>query len=191
MIAASKTRAIQLARDIIAKNPIYLDTETTGTGTTAEIIEICIIDDDSKTLINTLVKPLSLIPHDSIRIHGITNTMVQNAPAWPTVWSEVQEIIRERLVAVYNADFDLRMLRQTNKRHNLIWTTSPETDFTCIMKLYAQFIGDWNPTYRNYRWHSLERAGVQSNISIENSHRACTDTQLARSILHYMSNQEI
>jgi len=36
--------AIQRAREILELNPIFLDTETTGLGETAQIIEICIID---------------------------------------------------------------------------------------------------------------------------------------------------
>ena len=36
---------------------VYLDTETTGVTADDEIVELTIIDDDGKPLINTLMKP--------------------------------------------------------------------------------------------------------------------------------------
>jgi hypothetical protein len=35
---------INKARQILALNPIFLDTETTGLGVRAEIVEICLVD---------------------------------------------------------------------------------------------------------------------------------------------------
>ena len=185
-----RLKAIEIAREIVALNPIYLDTETTGVDQAAEIVEICIVDEHAQTLMNTLVKPKAHIPQDAIRIHGITNSLVQNAPSWLTIWPKVQKIITGQLVAVYNADFDKKMLQQSNKAHNIPWSAPPGTRFFCIMRLYAQFYGDWNSSFQNYRWHSLEKAGLQSNIKFMNSHRACADTQLARDVLHYICNQD-
>jgi DNA polymerase-3 subunit epsilon len=50
---------------------VVLDTETTGLGHDAEIIEIAIICAFSgKTFINTLVKPRNPIPPSATAIHG-------------------------------------------------------------------------------------------------------------------------
>lgn len=72
-----RQRAIEVARQVCAAKPVYLDTETTGLGSTDEIIEISIIDDDGSTLLETLVKPSQPIPADSTRVHGITDADVQ------------------------------------------------------------------------------------------------------------------
>jgi DNA polymerase III epsilon subunit-like protein len=90
-----------------------------------------------------------------------------------------------RQVGIYNADFDLRMLRQSNAKFNLRWEI--DTSFFCIMKLYAQFYGSWNNARRSYRWHSLEAAGRHCRIPLPNTHRAKDDTLLARSVLLHMA----
>jgi DNA polymerase III epsilon subunit-like protein len=180
--------AIQIAREKLTLNPVYLDTETTGIGPYDEIVDICIVDHDGQVLLDTLVKPTFRIPTDAAAIHGISNEMVANAPEWLDVWDEVRGILEGRHVGVYNADFDTRLIDQTNQVHNIAWRFPKERAF-CIMKLYATFYGAWNRRFRSYRWQKLGNAGAQCGIDIPNSHRAKDDTLLARAVLHYMANQ--
>jgi len=185
MISA-RQQAIQVAREKLDLRPVYLDTETTGIERNSEIIEISIIDHDSQVLYDSLVKPSTgNIPFDVIQIHGITKEMVQNAPRWMSIWPEVQEILSGRQVGIYNADFDIRMMRQSHAAYRMRWQTDPSINFFCIMKLYAQFYGEWNRMRGSYRWHSLDAAGKQCKIPLPNSHRARDDSLLARAVLHY------
>ena len=54
--------AIEMAREMVARRPVYLDTETTGLDEQSEIVEISLIDSDGSVLLDTLVKPLERIP---------------------------------------------------------------------------------------------------------------------------------
>ena len=182
-----RTEAIEIAREKLSLDPIFLDTETTGLDDYSEIVEVCIVDHDGDILYDSLVKPTRKIPLDAARIHGITDLKVQNAPNWAQVWGEVKLILAGREVGIYNADFDLRMIRQSNAKYNLKW--QPEAYF-CIMKLYAQFYGSWNNARRSYRWQSLEAAGRQCRIPLLNAHRAKDDTLLARAVLLHMAKSE-
>ena len=183
-----RNRAAQRARELISLHPLYLDTETTGIDSSSEIIEICIIDEDGSSVFESLVKPAGMIPFDVIQIHGITDEMVQNAPRWMEVWPEAEKILSGRQIGVYNSDFDLRLMRQTHSRYRIRWQIPPATHFFCIMKLYAQFYGEWNRSRGSYRWQSLEMAGRQCRIPLPNTHRARDDSQLARAILHHMAH---
>jgi len=189
--SSARIQAIQIARQKLMLEPLYLDTETTGIGPNAELVEICVLDDFDQVLFSSLVKPLQTIPADAIQIHGITNEMVRNAPVWVDIWPQVSAILDNRLVGVYNADFDARLIKQTLSKYRLSWQSKPNTQFFCIMKLYAQFRGEWNYAHQNYRWHSLEKAGFYSKLPLPNSHRACDDTRLARAILHHIAGQII
>ena len=183
----ARGQAIQIAREKLALNPLYLDTETTGRERISEIIEISIIDDLGQVVFESLVKPTKIIPLDVMRIHGITNEMVKDAPNWMNVWPRVREALAGRSVGIYNADFDLRLIRQTLEKFRMPW--SPPQNFVsfCIMKLYAQYKGEWNNKRGSYRWYSLEDAGQQCRIPLPNSHRARDDSLLARAVLHYMA----
>lgn len=180
--------AIQRAREIWEMNPVFIDTETTGLGETAQIIEICIIGTDGEELFQTLVKPGIKIPPDTIRVHGITDDKVKTAPTWFQVLPTIQSILRNRFVGAYNAEFDLRLMMQTHfpkgaRRPdiNTYMNTFLKAQFFCIMNLYMDFSGSAS-------FQSLEKAGKKCGILLPNSHRACDDTLLARELFMYMAS---
>ncbi|NIM92710.1 MAG: 3'-5' exonuclease [Anaerolineales bacterium] len=181
-----RKRAIEIAKSKIAGQPLYLDTETTGLGPGDEIVEISILDSEGEVLLDSLVRPVKKIPPDAVAIHGITDETVRDALTWADIWPEVARVIEGMEIAIYNAEFDLRMMRQSHGLYRLQWDL-PTATTTCIMHLYAQFYGAWNPSHRTYRWQSLENAGRQCNISLPNTHRAKDDAALARAVLHHIA----
>jgi DNA polymerase-3 subunit epsilon len=151
------------------------------------IVEIAVIDADGEILVDSLVKAVGRISPDATRIHGISEAMVLDAPRWTDVWSMVEAVIENRVVGIYNAEFDLRLIKQTHQRNWMRWNNPEGTQFFCIMKLYAQFYGERHPRYGSYRWHSLDAAGRKSGLSLSNTHRAKDDTLLTRALLHYIA----
>ncbi len=187
---SDRKQAILTARQKLLLLPLYLDTETTGLERDSEVIEICIVNDQGQVIFDSLVRPSRPIPPDAMRVHGITNEMVKDAPTWLTVWPQVVTILAGQHVGIYNAEFDLRMMRQTHEHYGMPWPFNLPFQPFCIMKLYAQYYGEWNSRTGSYRWHSLDLAGQQCRIPLPNSHRARDDTFLARAILHHIANSE-
>jgi len=188
MDSAARREAIREAQALLQTRPLYLDTETTGTGSNAEVIEIGILDDDERELFSSLVRPRGAIDPAAARVHGITPEMLADAPTWADIWPAAQAALEGRRVAVYNADFDLRLMKQSHNRAWLRWTL-PDQNFVCLMKLYARYYGDWDPRRGSYRWQSLEMAGRQCQISLPNAHRAIDDCRLTRALLHHMASK--
>jgi DNA polymerase-3 subunit epsilon len=180
-----RQHAIEIARSVVDRLPVYLDTETTGLNPSDEIIEISIVDHDGKVLLETLVRPSQPIPPDATRIHGITNEETQAARTWPVIWPEVRSILFERVVVIYNQEFDLRMMAQSHARYRLPWKEHFNT--FDLLKLYAEYRGEWDPRRRSYRYHSLDAAGKQCGIVLQNAHRATADTLLTRALLRYIA----
>jgi DNA polymerase-3 subunit epsilon len=180
--------AIESARQMIARRPVYLDTETTGLDSEAEIVEISLIDADGTVVLDTLVKPRLPIPAGATEVHGITNAMVADAPSWKAVWPRLAELISNRPVAIYNAEFDLKMMRQSHRANGMRWD-GRGAKFYCVMETYAQFYGKWNAYYGSYRWQKLEEAGRQCQIAMPNSHRALADAALAREVLLHIASR--
>ena len=184
----TRREAILQAQGFLQTNPLFLDTETTGLGPQAEIVEIGIVDDTGADIFSSLVRPRGYMDADAARVHGITDAMLIGAPSWTEVWHSALAVLEDRQVGVYNAEFDLRMLKQTNSRAWLSWTLLDE-NFFCLMKLYARFHGDWDSRRGSFRYQSLDKAGQQCGISLPNAHRAVDDARLARALLHYMADQ--
>jgi DNA polymerase-3 subunit epsilon len=185
-VLASTKSAIESAGKVLAQTPVVIDTETTGLDKEAEIVEICVSDHLGNVLLNTLVRPTKPIPADAMKIHHITNEMVKTAPPWPVIWPTLRSLIISKPLAIYNADFDMRMMRQTHGRYRLVWKDAFRS--FCIMKCFAEFIGEWDPYKRSYRYHSLDNAGKRLKVNIPNSHRAVDDTLLALEVLKAIAN---
>ena len=186
----ARRAAIERARQYVAHQPLFMDTETTGTDELAEIIEIAIVDHEGNPLLCSLVKPQEIIPASASALHGIDNGMVQAAPTWAELWPTLKVLLNGHSVGIYNADFDIRLMRQSHRRAGLDGQSAGMTAF-CIMKLYAEFYGDWNAARGSFRWQSLEAAGRQCGSALPNAHRAQADALLARSVLLHMAASEL
>ena len=91
---------------------IVLDTETTGFDpkTGDRLIEVgCIEIEDllpTGRTYHTLVNPERLIPPDAIRVHGITDDRVRDAPKFHEVVHDLMGFIGDAPVIAHNAAFD-------------------------------------------------------------------------------------
>jgi DNA polymerase III epsilon subunit-like protein len=183
----SRQQAIQVARQVLAQNPVYLDTETTGLEKTDEVVEITILDPEGQVLLNSLVRPSQPIPAGAERIHGISNEMVQKAPAWPILWQQIRPLLIGKTIVAYNSDYDHRLLQQSHARYKQPWRDSLK--FFDLLKLYSQFRGEWDANRRSWRYFSLDAAGKACGIPLPNAHRATADTLLTRALLHFIAGQ--
>ena len=78
----TREAAVRNARDTLALGPLIVDTETTGLGDDAEIVEIAVVDSQGSIVFDSLVKPSRPIPREASDIHGITNAAVAGAPGF-------------------------------------------------------------------------------------------------------------
>lgn len=187
-----RNKAIGTARDWLAQQAVFLDTETTGLGDDAQVVEIAVVDMGGRVLLNTLVRPTIPIPPQASAVHGITDEQVAGAPAYrdiaPTLW----HIATGCRVIIYNAEYDLKVLLQTGRandlgRWELGWLAG------CAMQLYARFWGDWNFERGDYRWQKLEAAARQCGLAAAwgRGHRAQHDAQTCRLVVLHVAAQKI
>jgi DNA polymerase-3 subunit epsilon len=181
-IQNNQNAAIEMAKRIIASNPVYLDTETTGLEREDEIVEISIIDSDGKLLFTSLVKPSRPIPLPAQRIHHITNADVASSPAWPILWPHIRSFIYGRTIAAYNTPFDLRMMQQSHARYRLPWRETLNS--ADVLPIFSDFRGIYDPVHRSMKYFKLEEAGAYFNIPLLNAHRSEADALLVRAVLH-------
>ncbi|MGP1235786.1 3'-5' exonuclease [Serratia sp. CY37646] len=177
----------QQAQQCLNRNCLVLDTETTGLDDKAEIIEIAVIDATGKTLLNTLVRPSKPIPAEATAIHGITDEMVKDAPTWPEVSPQLCSLISGKTIAIYNAEYDIRLLEQTDR----IWKVTPKISvmpqLVCAMHEYAEFYGQISKR-GGYKWQRLTAAAEQQGVIIEGTpHRALSDCLTTLGVIKAMA----
>lgn len=186
-IQNSQSSAIELAKNIIAQQPVYIDTETTGLEKIDEIVEISVVDFDGKLLFTSLIKPSRPIPPEAQRIHHISNKDVAAAQAWPIVWPGIRSFLYGRTVAAYNTPFDLRMMQQSHARYNLPWRESLKS--VDVLTIFSDFRGVYDPMRRSMKYFKLEEAGAFFKIPLLNAHRSEADALLVRAVLHSIAGE--
>ncbi len=121
------------------ENWVVLDTETTGLGKGAEVLEIAIVDKHGAVILDTLVRPKGPIQSGAQAIHGISRKMAADSPPWPEIAKRLENIAAENVIIAYNAEFDVRMIAQTFEK----WGLAPcKIEAICAMNAYSDFCGD-------------------------------------------------
>jgi DNA polymerase III subunit epsilon len=164
-------------RALLKAELVVIDTETTGIGYSAEIVEIGVIDARGEPLLSTLVRPKAgVIPAAATRIHGISTADVREAPTFDEVYGALLAVTAGKRILAWNAPFDERMVRQSATR----WGRRERIgDFECAMRAYAQARG--LPGGRA----KLERAAVETGVltAATQRHRAIDDALLTLQVL--------
>lgn len=156
----ARQQATIWARGLLARDPnnwVILDTETTGLDPKAEVIQIGVIDGGGTVQMdNVLVKPTVSISPGAAAVHGITSEMVKDAPLFPVVLPQLHEVVKGKLMVVYNLQYDVRLLIQSAMAHNLRWQHLAVENSDCAMVRYAEWIGEWNDYHGSFRWQKLK-----------------------------------
>jgi DNA polymerase-3 subunit epsilon len=176
----ARAKSIAWAADVAADpRTVFLDTETTGFGPRAEIVDIAVVSGSGELLLESLVRPERRIPYDASAIHGITDADVRGAPRWNELYDDVLRVMSGRRIVVYNVVFDRQMVCQACDAYAL---DAPTADWDCAMKKYAGFHGNWDSRKRWYSFVKLEKA-VLSFGAEPGGHRAAADAFACRAVV--------
>ncbi|OUD14599.1 3'-5' exonuclease [Thioflexithrix psekupsensis] len=187
---SARRTAIQQAREILAQQPIFLDTETTGIDQHAEVIEIAVLDREGTPLLDTLIRPQSPIPWQAESVHGIANEMVRDAPTFAEVWPSLNALLQQHPVVIYNRAFDLRLIAQTARRYQIV--AMQPLVVHCAMVMYAAFYGQWDEDYEAFIWQRLGEAAAQIGLKFPDTltpHRAYADADMCRQVVLYLAKK--
>ena len=193
MVNIQKTILAMIIHKWLKSDFVVIDTETTGLGEFAEIIEIAIINMRGEVLLDTLVKPSIPIPPEATEINHITNEMVANAPSWRDVFPKVLEIITNHKWLAWNSGFDARMLDQTclstgiyafqNTYYAALVTSRIHTSHIDAKAVYDQWYGEFDEKRQAFKRQSLTTAAARHGVSVEGAHRALADCKMVLAVL--------
>jgi len=179
-----RANAVAWAKDFAGREDwLLLDTETTALD--GRVVEIAIVKPDGSTLFESLVNPGCHIPNS--HLHGITDEMVKDAPSFGQIELALASLLHGRTVVVYNAAFDVGILRRevealsgdaatSTWRHAILWQ--------CAMLQYAAFVGEWSDRHGSYRYHALgggHRAAGDCRACLERIREMAASSEISHS----------
>ena len=154
---------------------LYLDTETTGlnAGGGDTIVEIAIVDERGKALINTLVNPEINIPWYASKVHGIRDSMVRDMPTLEDLLPQINRVISGQQLVIYNAPFDISFFPNRLRDASSI---------ECAMRAFSNAVGG--------RSRKLDVAAAHvGHVWTGEAHRALADTMACRSVWRWLHNK--
>ena len=190
MDSSERNAMIAEAMWLLGLDLVIFDTETTGLGADAEVVEIAALKLDGTVVLDTLVKPRQSIPLEATAVHGISDEDVAGCARLESVLAGLTG--REGPLASYNLAFDERVIQQSldlgGPLASQAWGRKRGGASYCIMEMYAIYHGDWSAYHRSYTFQSLGAAMNQCGLEWEgHAHRAMGDAKAAAAILRYMA----
>ena len=134
---------------------ICFDTETTGLGKKAEILQLSIISGLGNILFDELIKPKHTTAWPQAEgVHHISPDMVANKKQMDFHNPAIIEILKNAEVYVgYNLPFDIRMLAQSGILTDLFYRKHCRR--IDVMEHFAPIYGEWDTVHKKYRWQNL------------------------------------
>lgn len=160
-----RQKAVDWACELLGQSFMILDTESTGLGLDAEIVQIAVLNSDGKEWVNSLVKcrnPQKLLEKDPKKgtcaydIHGIHPDHLLNAPEWDDIHADLWVSLCEERLIVFNLSYDWPLIQAAHDSRMLLMPKPRSTE--CAMLQYAQWYGEWNDYRGSYKWQPLPQA---------------------------------
>ena len=162
------------------------DVETTGMSPVNDrIVEIAAIRvdfDGFHSRFHSLINPGIRIPDEVIRIHRISNAMVEKSPSFISVGKEFISFAGDSTLVAHNGRFDLSFLQESLFRHGIeLWKGKTMDSIAIIKHAY--------PGLPSYSLQNLQR---HFSLGTEDgqAHRAFTDVEWTLEIFR-MSMQRL
>lgn len=160
---------------------VITDIETTGGNPkNSKITEIAMYKIENNQVIDefvTLVNPQTSIPYFIVRLTGINDQMVKNAPTFPEIAKKIIEFTEGCVFVAHNVGFDYSMVRAEFKSLGYVFARPT----LCTVKLGRVII----PGHKSY---SLGNIAKDLGIYIDGRHRAGGDAYATVQLFQHLYN---
>jgi DNA polymerase-3 subunit alpha (Gram-positive type) len=147
---------------------VVFDIETTGFNRISDrIIEIGakkVVNGKIEEGFSEFVNPQRPIPFNIVKLTGINDAMVKNAPSIEVILPKFLEFVGDAVLVAHNADFDTGFIFQNMRNLGLV----PDFTYVDTLNLARVLV----PSISSYK---LDRVAKALNLTLENHHRAIDD----------------
>lgn len=178
------------ARQMLAKNPLILDYETTGVRLKPyahyqnkspkqahQVVGVAIMDSAGHILLQSRLDPQRPIPARATEVHGITDDQVAGLPVWGQIAPLLRSYLQGRPVVAFKAKFDASFTPDWN------------IEWICAKDLADEAFGVWRYP-ESEEWQksaSLQNRLRQCGLEPGPAHTAAGDCLSALRLLRHLA----
>ena len=127
---------------------------------------------------SSLINPETDFDAFNIRLTGIDEELVRDAPTFPELWPQIEPLMSSGLLVAHNAVFDLGVLKKCLDYYEIDW--KPYARYLCTVQMGRRLLPEMS--------HSLDAMCVYYGIALDH-HRADSDSEAcAQILLHYLDS---
>lgn len=151
----NRREACQWAAEMLKKNFLILDTETTGLTPGHEIVEVAVVDSHGRRRFESRVNPTVEMTGEAFRTHGIHPTALMLAPRMEDIEFGLKDTLRAaEVILVFHPTFDREKINQSfHARH--LPPLDESLPFADVQYQYARYIGKWDDKRNDFKWQKL------------------------------------
>lgn len=120
----------------------------------------------------TLVDPETYFDYFNVRLTGINEELVRDAPNFPKLWTEIKPLMSGGVLVAHNAPFDMSVLKRCLNDHEIFWEQS--VPYLCTVQIGRRVLPKMS--------HKLNVMCEYYGIEL-NHHRADSDSRACAEIL--------
>ncbi|MEG6615724.1 PolC-type DNA polymerase III [Peptococcaceae bacterium 1198_IL3148] len=162
---------------------VVFDLETTGfhprTDDITEIGAVKLRGFEVVDRFSTLVRPNKKIPPQVVKLTGITDEMVQDAPMPAEALEKFYRFVGKSVLVAHNASFDAGFIRVHFAKHLNVTIDNAVLDTLTLARCL----------YPNLKNHKLNTLCAEFKVALENHHRAVDDAEATAHLLNIFLEQ--
>ena len=132
------------------------------------VIEDGMITDEFYSLVN----PETHFDYFNTRLTGISEETVWDAPTFPEVWTQIEPLMSDGLLAAHNAVFDMNVLKRCLHDYQIEW--KPYARYVCTVQMGRRLLPGMS--------HKLNALCEYYDIKLDH-HQAGSDSRACAEIL--------
>lgn len=126
----------------------------------------------------TLVDPETHFDYFNIRLTGIDEKAVKNAPTFPEMWKKMESLAEGSILVAHNAVFDMGVLKRCLRDYGISWKKS--VPYLCTVQMGRKIL----PGIR----HSLDVMCDHYGIDLDHHHAGSDSHACAEILLRYIKS---
>lgn len=126
----------------------------------------------------SLINPETYFDYFNVRLTGINEKLVRDAPTFPELWSRIQPLMSSGILVAHNAVFDMGVLKRCLQDYDIDW--QGHVPYLCTVQMGRRVLPGMS--------HKLDVLCNHYGIELDHHHAGSDSRACAEILLRYINS---